>query len=388
MEYPNSDTIRFNREIEKPINDALFKGKVVIIYGARQVGKTTLVKKILDDHKDIGSIYINADEGDYRAQLNNAETSSALRQTVGDSPLIVIDEAQRIENIGLKLKLLVDTYPDQQIIATGSSSFELSSKIVEPLTGRAFEFWLYPVSVRELTQSFDRVTMSRILESQLVFGSYPGVLKTVSNKDKEFLVKEISRNYLYKDILRFDNLKSSETVVKLLSALALQIGNEVSYGELGQLLGLNRRTVENYVELLEKAFIVFRLGPFSRNQRKELGKLRKIYFYDAGVRNSLINNLNSLDLRDDVGKIWENFVVSEWKKSELSMLDKKSLYFWRTYDKQEVDLVDATGGGLKGFEIKWNAVKGKAPKAWLDLYPQASWSLVNNKNYLDYLVGS
>jgi len=388
MEYPNSDTIRFNREIEKPINDALFKGKVVIIYGARQVGKTTLVKKILDDHKDIGSIYINADEGDYRAQLNNAETSSALRQTVGDSPLIVIDEAQRIENIGLKLKLLVDTYPDQQIIATGSSSFELSSKIVEPLTGRAFEFWLYPVSVRELTQSFDRVTMSRILESQLVFGSYPGVLKTVSNKDKEFLVKEISRNYLYKDILRFDNLKSSETVVKLLSALALQIGNEVSYGELGQLLGLNRRTVENYVELLEKAFIVFRLGPFSRNQRKELGKLRKIYFYDTGVRNSLINNLNSLDLRDDVGKIWENFVVSEWKKSELSMLDKKSLYFWRTYDKQEVDLVDATGGGLKGFEIKWNAVKEKAPKAWLDLYPQASWSLVNNKNYLDYLVGS
>lgn len=388
MEYSSSGEIRFKRTVEDPLKRALFKGKVVILYGARQVGKTTLVKKILDDYRDLRPVYINADEGDYKRLLNDAETSTALKQIVGDSPLVVIDEAQRVKDIGLKLKLLVDNFPNQQIIATGSSSFELSSKIVEPLTGRALEFWLYPLSVEELLLSWDRVMLNRMLESLLIFGSYPGVVTTTPNEYKEFLVKEISSNYLYKDILKFNNLNSSELVVKLLSALALQIGNEVSFRELGQLLGLDRRTVENYVELLEKAFVIFRLGPYSHNQRKELGKLRKIYFYDTGVRNSLINNLNPLSLRDDVGRLWENFIVSEWKKKEVSMMDKRPLYFWRTYDKQEIDLVDSSGGGLKSFEIKWNNEKEKPPKAWGDLYPNASWSLINNKNFLDYLVGN
>lgn len=385
MKYPNLGENVFEREVEGPVKDNLFKGKVVILYGARQVGKTTLVKKLIEDYRTVSPVYLNADEGDSRRQLTEAETSTVLRQVVGDSRLVIIDEAQRIPNIGLKLKLLVDNYPGQQIIATGSSSFELSSQIIEPLTGRALEFWLYPLSVRELLNSWGRTTLDRSLENLLIFGSYPGVVKATSTRDKDFLVKEIANNYLYKDLLRFNNLRSSELVVKLLSALALQVGNEVSYNELGQLLGLNKKTVEVYVEILEKAFVIFRLGPFSRNRRKELGKLRKVYFYDNGVRNALINNLNPVSLRDDVGRLWENFIISEWRKKELSLADKRSLFFWRTYNKQEVDLVDATGGVLKGFEIKWREGKAKPPKAWPDLYPQSGWSLVNNKNYLDYL---
>ena len=326
MVYSDSTKIRFNRLVEASIKENLFKGKTIILYGARQVGKTTLVKKLLNELKDTSSLYINADEGDYRHLLNEAETSTALRQIVGDASLVVIDEAQRVKDIGLKLKLLVDNFPDQQIIATGSSSFELSSQIIEPLTGRALEFWLYPLSVGELLMQFDKVTANRMLESLLIYGCYPGVVNAPSINDKKFLVNEITSNYLYKDLLKFNNLKSPDMVVKLLSAIALQIGNEVSFNELGQLLGINKKTVESYVELLEKAFIIFRLGPFSRNQRKELGKLRKIYFYDVGVRNSLINNQNTLDLRDDVGKLWENFIVSEWKKKDVSMANKKPLY--------------------------------------------------------------
>lgn len=370
------------RSVEDNVKKHLFQGKAIVIYGARQVGKTTMVKKILEE-STYTTKYINCDEADQRRYLQEAETSSALNQVLGDAKIVVIDEAQRITNIGLKLKLMVDTYPDRQIIATGSSSFELSAEISEPMTGRVFEFWLYPFSISELKGVWSDLEFNRHLESLLVYGSYPDVVEAVSLEGKKTVINVIANNYLYKDILKFQNLKNSDIVRKLLEALALQVGSEVSYTELGKLLSIHRETVASYIRILEQAFIVFRLRPFSRNLRKELGKLQKIYFYDLGVRNSLINNLNPLSLRNDVGALWENFIVSEKKKLDNFIGDPKSYYFWRTWDQQEIDLIEEKGGKLYGLEMKWSKDnKGKAPKAWKETYPDASWEVISRDNFL------
>src|SRR3989344_904023 len=369
------------RIIEEGIKNHLFHGKAVVVYGARQVGKTTMVRKILAD-STVSAKYINCDEADQRRQFLEAETSSSLKQILGDSKIVVIDEAQRIKDIGLKLKLMVDTFPNQQIIATGSSAFELSAEISEPMTGRVFEFWLHPFSVAELKNIWPDQEFLRQLESLLVYGSYPDVIEATSLENKKTAINIIANNYLYKDILKFQNLKNSDIVRKLLEALALQVGSEVSYTELGKLLSIHRETVANYIGILEQAFIIFRLRPFSRNLRKELGKLQKIYFYDLGVRNSLINNHNPLTLRNDIGALWENFIVSEKKKLDNFIGNPKSYYFWRTWDQQEIDLVEEKDGQLHGLEMKWSRDRKKAPKAWIETYPDSTWEVITRDNYL------
>ena len=369
------------RLIETEVKASLYKGKIIIIYGARQVGKTTLVKKILSDLPGTESLYLNCDEGDIQKLFRDSITSTALKQIIGDKKLVVIDEAQRIKDIGVKLKLLVDNFPNQQVIATGSSSFELANEVIEPLTGRNIQFALYPLSLPELAGIWDNLEINRQLETFLVYGSYPAVIEK-SLEEKRSIILQISQDYLYKDILKFDNIKSSEIIVKLLQALALQIGSEVSYNELANLIGVNKQTIANYISLLEKAFIIFRLSPYSGNMRKAIGKLRKIYFFDLGIRNAIINNQNPLSIRDDIGKLWENFIISEKYKQQLGLGFKTNYYFWRTYDKQEVDLVEDIGGKLYGWEIKWSAKSKKPPKAWTK-YKNSTWQIINKENYLD-----
>lgn len=374
------------RKLEAVIKANLFQGKVIVVYGARQVGKTTLVRKIAEETVNTYG-YLNCDELDVLSQLQNSETSEALRRIVGDQKLVVIDEAQRVKNIGLKLKLMVDNFPDTQIIATGSSSFDLANEINEPLTGRSFEFWLFPLRLDELFDSGKSIEASRKLDSLLIHGSYPDVYVLESDELKAQRIKYLAANYLHKDILKFNYIKNSETVLKLLQALALQVGSEVSYNELANIVGVGKKTVANYVELLEKAFVIFRLTPYSGNLRKAIGKLRKIYFLDLGIRNAVINNFNPLQIRDDIGKLWENFVISEKYKQQLGLGFKTNYYFWRTYDKQEVDLVEDRGGRLRGWEIKWSGKEKKPPRAWTN-YQGASWKVINRGNYLDELAGS
>lgn len=373
------------RDIEPVIKKSLFQGKIIILYGARQVGKTTLVKNLAEKiGEDYG--YFNCDELDVLSKFQKADNSVALKQLIGNQKLIVIDEAQRIKNIGLKLKLLIDNYPEKQIIATGSSSFDLSNEISEPLTGRNFEFWLFPLSLREIKREADPIEIDRKLENILIYGSYPEIYQLDSIEQKSQRIKYLASNYLYKDILKFNHIRNSEIVIKLLQALAIQIGSEVSYNELASFVGISKQTIAAYINLLEKAFIIFRLSPYSGNLRKELGKLRKIYFLDLGIRNAIINNQNPLNLRDDIGKLWENFVISEKYKQQFGIGFKTNYYFWRTYDQQEVDLVESRGGNLFGWEVKWSEKGKKPPKAWIDNYRNASWQIINRKNYLKFLT--
>lgn len=372
-----------SRKIEPKIKENLFKGDIVIIYGARQVGKTTLVKKLIEDYADYEPKYLNCDEGDVQKMFTDADTSVSLKRIIGNSKLVVVDEAQRIRNIGLKLKLIIDNFPDQQIVATGSSSFDFANEVREPLTGRSREFWLYPLTSAEIFSGKDSFEFSRNLESLLTYGSYPKVLESLEDQEKKIQIEKIVSNYLYKDVLKFQSLKSAEIVRKLLEALALQVGNEVSYNELSNLLGISRQTVENYVETLEKAFVIFKITPYSNNLRKELGKLRKIYFYDLGVRNALIDSLKPFSMRNDVGALWESFVVAEFMKQNNFVGNIKKLYFWRTYQGQEVDLVYEKDGNMLGFEIKWNKIRKNPPKAWKEYYEKASWEVITKDNYLD-----
>lgn len=372
------------RALEPVLKAHLFKEKLILLYGARQVGKTTLVKKILAD-LNIPYKYFNCDELDVRTLFTNANTSVELKQIIGNNKVVVLDEAQRIKNIGIKLKLLIDQYKDVQIIATGSSSFDLANEIVEPLTGRNYEFWLHPISVPELQQTTDKLELNRELESFLIYGMYPDTLQTTSLDEKIGIVKHLAADYLYKDVLKFQKLKNSETVTKLLQALAFQIGHEVSYLELSRLVGVSQQLVSQYIEILEKIFVLFRLPPLSRNLRKEIARSRKIYFYDPGIRNALINNFNPLSLRDDVGGLFENFCIAEKMKQQLGLAYKSNFYFWRTYDQQEIDLVEEKGGKFFAYEMKWEPRKAKIPVAWKNSYSDAEWQIVDRGNYLDFL---
>jgi predicted AAA+ superfamily ATPase len=353
----------------------------VIIYGARQVGKTTLAKEIQKRYlKD--SAYFNCDEMDIRQALTG-KTSTELKAFLGNAKLIILDEAQRVKNIGLTLKLLADNFPRMQIIATGSSSFELSNEIAEPLTGRKTEFYLYPFSIEELKTIYSELEINRILERRIVFGMYPEIVQ--NGTDAEEQLKSLARSYTYKDILQYQNIKNPEVLEKLIQALALQIGCEVSYNELANLVGVDKNTVASYIQILEKAFIIFRLRPFSRNLRNELKKLRKIYFYDTGIRNALINNLNPLELRQDTGALWENFMISERIKYNNNNKRDVNIYFWRTLAKQEVDYIEESRGSLAGAEFKWKKDKFKIPKAFSDAYPGSAVELVNRENYAKFV---
>ena len=366
------------RDIQDQIIKSYFKGKAIIIYGARQTGKTTLVKMLKEKYKG-KSLYLNCDEPDVRESLTN-KTSTELRAFIGSHDFVIIDEAQRVQNIGITLKLIIDNIKGVQIIATGSSSFELSDKIMEPLTGRKYEFHLYPFSINELHQIYPDIELKRLLERFMIYGLYPELINT-NNPE---VLSELSDSYIYKDILSYQGIKNHDVVIRLLQALALQVGSEVSYTELSSLLGIDKKTVDNYINILEQAFIIFRLQPFSRNLRNELKKLRKIYFFDVGIRNALIKNFNTPSLRTDVGALFENFVIAEMVKRNSNKGERKNIYFWRTHQDKEIDYIEESAGKLEGYEIKFNKENYKFPELFLNTYSGSTISLINKSNCFDF----
>ena len=370
------------REIQGKIEKDLWKGKIVIIYGARQVGKTTLVNQILKKYSEKAEYY-NCEESDVAEGLS-AGTSTALKNFFGEKKLIILDEAQKIRDIGVKLKLLVDNYSEMQIIATGSSSFELANIINEPLTGRFYPYQLYPFSLFELKQIYSEIEINRLLERFLRIGLYPEITK-LGEQEAQKQISLIASNYLFKDIFTFQEVRNPEVLTKLAQMLALQLGNEVSLEELSNNLGVSIETVERYIILLEKAFVIFRLPAFSRNLRTEIKKSRKIYFYDCGIRNALIRNFNSLDLRSDVGALWENFCITERMKANQRKDLSPNQYFWRTYGQKEIDYIEERDSKLSAFEFKWNKKKTKIPKEFLDAYKNAEFEIINRENYLKFL---
>lgn len=370
------------RALQPIIESRLFKGKIIILYGARQVGKTTLIKNIQNKFPD-SSLYLNCDEPDIRALLTDT-TSTKLKSFIGNKNLILIDEAQRVKNIGLTLKLFADEIKNVQVIATGSSSFELSNIINEPLTGRKYVFTLMPVSIKELVDTFGWIETDRLLEDRIIYGMYPEIISKPD--EKKTLLKEITRSYLFKDILSFESIRKPEQIEKLLMLLAAQIGNEVSYNELANTLNMDKDTVSKYIDILEKAFIIFRLNPFSRNLRTEISKMRKIYFYDTGIRNALISNFNLLERRNDKSALWENFLISE--KLKLNLIDDLDVkqYFWRTSQQQEVDYIEEIEGKLYAYEFTFSEKQKKQiSKTFLKNYKPQSEMIVNRNNYSEFL---
>ncbi len=373
------------RTIQNHIEAKLFKGKIIIIYGARQVGKTVLIKEMARRFKKKDPLYLNCDEPDIKMLLTE-KTSTELKHIIGNHHLVFIDEAQRVKDIGLTLKLMVDHFPGVQVVATGSSSFELSNSIVEPLTGRKFEFQLFPFSIQELSQRYSSLEIERIIENRMIMGMYPEVVTTPD--DPGDLLKELAYSYLYKDILTYRKLRSPDALERLLQALALQVGSEVSYNELAGLVGMDKKTVDTYIQILEKAFIVFRLNPFSRNLRNELKKLRKIYFYDTGIRNAIIKNLNPIHLRQDAGYLWENFLISERIKFNRNNKRDANIYFWRSHQQQEIDYLEDDGQALSGYEIKWGTRKHRIPRIFLATYKGSTITKIDRKNFLDFVTQS
>jgi len=378
-----NEDFMIKRHIIPSIEAKLFKGKLVIIFGARQTGKTTLIKEIMK--KFVGeSQYLNCDEPDIREMLENA-TSTNLKMLAGKSRILFIDEAQRVRNIGITLKLFADEVKDCQVVATGSSSFELSNLIKEPLTGRYFEFKLFPFSVAELVGYFGLIEYNRLLDERIIYGSYPEII--VDPNEKETLLTNIALSYLFKDVLNFQDIRRSDLLEKLLRALALQIGSEVSINELSNLLGADRNTISRYLALLEQSFVIFRLTSFSRNLRNEISKSNKVYFYDNGIRNALLSNFSPLELRVDKGALWENFVISERLKNNFNGGKMCKSHFWRTKSQREIDLLEEQNGKLTGFEIKYSS-KAKIPsyKTFLEAYPGSEIKVINRENHLDFLV--
>lgn len=349
----------YARTIKSQILDKLFKGRAVIIVGPRQVGKTTLANSLINESGYAeNQIKFNCDNPTDRDKLNNRDFEF-LDALIGDKKVIFIDEAQKVETIGQTIKLLVDGYKNtKQIIATGSSSINLLDKTQEPLTGRKAIFKLFPLSVSELYPTEDLLKISKELAMLLIYGSYPEVIKAKGGSEKEDVLRELSSSYLYKDIFEFQEVRNSSILTSLLKALALQLGSEVSYNELANIVGIDKKTVERYIDLLEKNYIIFRLPPYAKNQRRTISKMRKIYFYDLGVRNSIINNYNLLADRADTGALWENFMIIErFKKQEYDKLYTNN-YFLRTYDGAEIDLIEERGGKIDGYEFKWKSRPG------------------------------
>ncbi len=372
-----------SRIIQDQITNRMGKGKAILLVGPRQVGKSTLLKSIQKEQNQ-DALLLNCDEPDIRHALENV-TTDQIRALIGKNKLVMIDEAQKVENIGLTLKLIVDSLNDVQVIATGSSAFELRNKTNEPLTGRKFEFNLFPFSIAEMVNDHGKLLENRMLERRLIYGLYPEIVNELGNEQENLL--ELINSYLYKDILAFQNIRKPDLLDKLLTGLALQMGQEVSYNELGQLIGVDKATVEKYIELLEKCFVVFRLSSFSRNLRNELKKSRKIYFYDNGVRNAILNNFAPLALRQDVGALWENFMVCERIKQNSYNRDYRKNYFWRTQTQQEIDLLEEKDGILYAFEFKWNeSKKSKLPQTFADAYPEHRFEVITTANYLDFLT--
>lgn len=370
------------RVLEKAVRERLNTGKAVILFGARQVGKTTLLKTLFGDSEEV--LWLNGDEMDVQSLFANS-SASRFRAIFGTKKTIVVDEAQRITDIGLRLKLIADQIPEVQLIATGSSSFELANQINEPLTGRKWEYKMYPISFGEMVAHHGLLEEKRMLPHRLLYGYYPDVVNN-PGMEKDIL-KQLSDSYLYKDVLLWERIKKPEGLLKLLQGLAFQVGSQVSYNELSQLCGLDAKTVEKYIVLLEQTFIIFRLGSFSRNLRNELKSSRKIYFYDNGIRNALIANFNHLELRQDIGALWENFLMSERMKKLHYSQNWVNSWYWRTKEQKEIDYVEESDGQLTAYEFKWNPVaKYKVPKLFLESYPGSQFQVVHRDNMDEFLL--
>jgi len=375
--------IMIDRTLIPLIIKGLNRGKIIILIGPRQVGKTTLAKEIAQQI-NLKTLWLNGDEADIRILFSDI-TSTHLKAIIGNNKLLIIDEAQRIKNIGITLKLIYDQIKGVQVLATGSSAFELTSEINEPLTGRKREFFLYPLSYQEMIQHTSFLEENRMLEHRLIYGYYPEVIKNPG--DEKGILSEISESYLYKDVLSYGKIKKPALLEKLLQDLALQIGNEVSYHELGQLIGADNQTVERYIDLLEKTFVIFRLVSLSRNMRNEIKKGRKIYFYDIGIRNAIIKNFIPLNLRKDVGALWENFLISERLKINHYNQKFVNRFFWRSTTQKEIDYIEEQNGKLYAYEFKWNPKKKvKIPRSFTNLYPEAETQLINPLNFIEFIV--
>jgi uncharacterized protein len=355
--------------------------KAIIVLGPRQVGKTTLLHQLFEK-KD--TLWLNGDDTDTRQLLSNANETK-LKAIIGKHEFIVIDEAQRIENIGVCIKIITDKLKTKKVIATGSSSFELANKINEPLTGRKWEFRMFPLSFDEMVNHHGLLTEKRLLENRMIYGYYPEVINNPD--DGKTIIKSIADSYLYKDILTWEKIQKPEKLEQLVQALAFQIGSEVSYNELGQICRLDKETVEKYIQLLEKAFIVFRLNSFSRNLRNELKKSRKIYFYDNGIRNAAINQFSALTSRNDVGALWENFIISERKKHNAYNQHYCNAYFWRTTAQQEIDYIEEFDGNIYAWEFKWKSKnKTTISKTFTNQYHPKSLITITPENMEDFVI--
>ena len=376
--------MQINRFIKTALlNDLLHSGKVILLYGPRQAGKTTLSKEIIAA-SGLRTLLVNADQAKYIDILSGRDLSK-LQSLVHGYDLFVIDEAQRIPEIGINLKILHDEMPGLKLLVTGSSSFLLSGRVSESLAGRKRIFTLLPVSVQELMDSYNPFELNDQLEERMIFGSYPEVITTKNNAEKEEYLRDITSSLIFKDILELEQIKYPVKIRELLKLLAFQVGSQVSLNELGQQLGLNRETVERYLWLLEHSFIIFRLSAFSRNPRKEISKSQKYFFYDNGIRNIMIDDLRSIKNRNDTGALWENFIISERRKYLLFNRISNQSYFWRTYSGTELDYIEESRDELFSYEIKFSKTKARAPLAWTQFYG-SNFRLVNRNNYLEFIT--
>jgi uncharacterized protein len=367
-----------SRRIAESVIQRLKDQKAIIILGPRQAGKSTLMHE-LEPFLAKPVVWWNGDDADVRASLSNA-SSTFIKSLLGNAATVVIDEAQRIENIGICIKLIVDNFKSVKVLATGSSAFELANKINEPLTGRKWEYELYPFSFGEMVNQHGFLEERRLLNHRLVYGYYPEIV--LNPGEEEERLKQLASSYLYKDILTWERIQKPDKLERLLQALAFQIGNQVSYHELGQLTGLDNETTEKYIDLLEKAFIIFRLNSLSRNLRNELKKSRKIYFYDNGLRNAVINQFSPVALRQDAGSLWENFMISERVKKLAFDRHYANQYFWRTHAQQEIDYVEEKDGKMHAYEFKWNTkAKGRVSSVFQKAYPDATVKIITPENF-------
>lgn len=370
------------RQLAERIKSKFFKGKAILLFGPRQAGKSTLAEAFMQKSQQPW-LYLNGDEADVRTQLTNT-TSTKLKAIFGTNKLVLIDEAQRMSNIGLTLKLITDQIKDVQVVATGSSAFELANAANEPLTGRKYEYFLFPLSFGEMVANHGLLVEKRLIEHRMIFGYYPEIVSK-PGEEKE-LLKLLAGSYLYKDLLMLEQVKKPVLIEKLLKALALQLGSEVNYHELSQMVEADKATVEKYIDLLEKAYVVFRLPAYSRNVRTELKKAKKIYFYDCGIRNAIVGNFNGLVSRTDTGALWENYVIAERMKwLSYAEVDFKH-YFWRTIRQQEIDFVEESTGQMLAMECKWSPkAKASFPSTFTDAYPQAQKKVITPENVEEIL---
>ena len=372
------------RKLETVLKSRIGKGKAIILIGARQVGKSTLFDSIMKKMED-PVLSLNCDDAVVRETLANISTTN-LKLLLGNRKIVLIDEAQRVENIGMVIKRIVDNYSDVQVLVTGSSTLGIKDRINEPLTGRKFEYEMYPISTGELYDTYGLIHTNQLLENRLIFGSYPDVL--MHPEDAKEILSNLSDSYLYKDILELDSVRKPDLLRKFLIAIALQVGSEVSYNELASTVGSDAKTVERYVDLLEKCFVIFRLTALSRNLRNELKKSKKIFFYDTGIRNAILNNYAPSSLRNDMGSLWENFFIMERIKRNKYLGEHRNYYFWRTTDQKEIDFIEEYDGEFTIFEMKWNPrnKNSKFPQAFLDAYRCREMAVVTPDNYLEFLI--